>query len=288
MACCFLPLLTNAQRKADGLKALSGNRIRIVSYNLLFEKKEPVLAAQQWKSRVEVVKSMFHKNTFDIIGTQEALTFQVNDLLKTGEYGRVGGDLGTGGSDYPYAENEALFYRKSRFEVLESGNIWFSLTPDRPGTFAWDAKYPRMCTWGKFKEKRTGKVFYVFNSHFHLESPVSRLESARIVLAKVEEVAANYPVFCTGDFNSERNSESLQTLLNDGILHDSRHRAKQVFGAEGTYHGFNTKRIPDARIDFILTSDRIKVLRYGVLDEELTTGKFGSDHLPVVVDAIIP
>lgn len=269
------------------MPALSGNGIRIVSYNLLFEKSLPKQEEQRWSRRVNEVKRLFTKCNFDIIGTQEALTFQVNQIIQFNDFGRLGGDLPTGGSDIPTYENEALFYRKSRFDVLDSGNIWFSLTPDKPGSYGWDATYARMCTWGKFKEKTTGKIFYVFNSHFHVEATKSRLESAKIVLTKAKEVAGEYPVFCTGDLNATIDSDALQTLLGDGTLSDSWEIAATKSGPLGTYHGFNTTATPTNRIDYVLVSDKIEVKSYQVIDEELKTGAFGSDHLPVVVDAIM-
>lgn len=278
-------------KNSKTMPALSGNEIRIVSYNLLFERTVPSKEEQQWSNRVVQVKRLFTECNFDIIGTQEALTFQVDNVLELSEFGRLGGDIGTGGLDRPMNENEALFYRKSRFEVLDSGNIWFSLTPDKPGSYGWDATYPRMCTWGKFKEKTTGKIFYVYNSHFHVSSPLSRVESAKIIMSKIKEVKDEYPVFCTGDFNDIANSEALQIFLSDGTLLDSREVAKEKIGSLGTFHGFSasytTKTTPSKRIDFVLATDKVEIKKYEVVDEELDTHAYGSDHMPVVVDAVL-
>jgi len=266
------------------LPVLSGDEIRVVSYNLLFEKSTPSNTTQQWSNRIKVVKDYFRNGSFDIIGTQEAVTFQVNQIINEMEdYGKIGVSLNEPNGD-DLSENAAIFYKKSRFEIIESGNFWFSLTPDR-SSYAWDATYPRMCTWGKFREKSTEKEFYVFNAHFWVSSFVQApIEAAKILLTRVKEVADNYPVICTGDFNHIVSSEPMQILLRESFLHDSRQLAQERIGPVGTYHGFNAEATPATRIDYVLTNDQASPMIYRVLDQELNTRKFGSDHLPVVVD----
>ena len=265
------------------LSTLTSDSIRVVSYNLLFEKSVPNVESEKWVNRKINVERLFTACNFDIIGSQEALTYQVDDLLSAlDDYGKLGVDLW--GSDSSSNENEALFYRKSRFDVLDHGDFWYSITPDKAGSYSWDATYPRKCTWGKFKEKVTGKVFYVFNSQFHVDASQSRIESAKLLLEKVKSVAGDYPVICTGDLNSDSSSEAVQILLNDGTLSDSRAIATSISGCYGTYHGFDLSKTPTARIDYVLVTKDISVGPYRVIDEELSTGQFGSDHLPVVVD----
>lgn len=265
------------------LPALEGKSIRIVSHNLLFEYTMPQQENRRWSNRVKEVKRLYSACNFDIIGTQEALGFQVNQLLESGEFAKIGINQ-MGKEEGLKDENEAIFYRKSRFEVLESGNFWYSKTPDVPASWSWDADHTRMCTWGKFKEKSTGVIFYVFNSHFHYNAVQSRNESAKMLLERVRSVAGNYPVFCTGDLNATVDTEAIQTLVNSGVVFDSRERAAVVNGPTGSYHGFNLSIKPTSRIDHVLVTDDITVDHYCIIDEELTTGHFLSDHLPVVVD----
>lgn len=182
---------------------LSGDEFRVVSYNLLFEYSVPSIEAQQWSRRFEVVKQMFNEGSFDIVGTQEALTFQVNQIAEMGDYGRIGGDLATSGTDNLRTENVA--------------------------------------------------VFYIFNSHFHAGDFLqSRIESAKIVLARVKEIAGDYPVFSVGDFNDIVSSEPLQVLLGENVLYDTYTLAKEKTGSIGTFHGFSTGQAPVNRINYVL------------------------------------
>lgn len=270
------------------LPPLSGDSLRIASYNLLFEKTVPLVNSQKWAARRVQVERLFRACHLDVVGTQEALTRQVNDLLAAlPDYARLGTDLW--GVFSAGNENEALFYNRKRLKVLESGEFWYSTAPDKAGSYSWGATYPRMCIWGKFQEKSTGKIFFVFNSHFHVDFPQSRLESAKLLLSKVvSRLSEGYPVICTGDFNSDDRSAALQTLLKSGYLFDTKALAASHSGCTGTYHGFDLSKMPSVVLDHIFVTKGVTVGAYRVVDEELQTGKFGSDHLPVITDVKLP
>lgn len=259
--------------------------LRVASFNLLFERNPPEQTDRQWINRRNRVLRIFHSYRLDIIGTQEALSYQINDLLADGDFDRVGGDLPRGEKSTGRAENEAIFYRKARFEVLEEGNFWFSETPDKPGSHSWGTTYPRMCSYGKFRDKKSGCIFYVFNAHFHVDNETSRMEAAKILLSKIKSVSKTYPVFCTGDLNGIDSTPPIQYLLNDGTMTDSRIVSPSISGPTGTYHGFNIKESPKYRIDYILTNDKINVKSYRVADDDMKGNGFASDHLPVIITA---
>ncbi|MDD4515337.1 endonuclease/exonuclease/phosphatase family protein [Massilibacteroides sp.] len=290
--CCF----SSADMSVDPSNLIEGRNaftpllddsVRVVSYNLLFEKSVPVEDERKWENRIKTIEKYVSKMDCDIIGTQEALTFQINDLLKSLKgYKKLGLDLG-GHTNDSRAENAALFYKTDKLEVLESGDFWYSKTPNVPGSNSWNSGYPRKCTWAKFKVKTTGTVFFVFNSHFYVfeEGHEAKTQCAIILEAKIKELAGEYPVICTGDFNSTPGSATLALLLNNQLLKDSRALSPKVSGPEGTFHGFSDQAT--VRLDYVLVNEKVDVLNYRVLDDELVDGQFGSDHLPVVVDLVI-
>jgi len=260
----------------------------IVSFNMLFEYKKPTDPAQQWVNRKEVALEFFDKYDFDIVGAQELLTWQTEDIIASGKYGRVGSDLAGTRNPGAGTENEAIFYKVSRFELLEEGDFWYSETPEKPASHSWGTGHPRKCTWGKFKDKNTGKIFFVFNSHFHYNVELARTKSAEMLLERVKKVAGDYPVFITGDLNCNFESQAIKTLLaEDSPLKDSKTLTKKVEGPKGTWNGFKT--YPEAEkhntakdcIDWILVNKFVKVKSYKVIDEQAKTGKWASDHMPV-------
>ena len=276
-----------SKEETSTLPALAGNDVRIVSYNLLFEKSLPSDESQRWSNRIKNVENIFNSYNSDIIGSQEACTWQVNMLLRDGNFARLGTDL-AGGTEKPYNENEALFYRVSRFDVLDSGQFWFSTTPDKAGSYSWDATYARACVWGLFKEKTSGKKFYVFNVHLHTGFPVAVIEEVKLLASKIQEINSdNLPLVCTGDFNSTPDTDQIKLLLSYGILKDSHDVAASRSGGDITYHGFSTDPTYGWRIDYVFVNDLVSVGTYRVVDEERTTQKWGSDHFPVVVDVTL-
>ena len=276
------------ESSSEKAPALTGNCVRICSYNMLFEKTTPVEASQRWVNREKVVTGIMNDYNIDIVGSQEALSWQVNSILKHGKYGKIGVDI-AGKTNALKNENDAIFYLKSRFEVVKDGQFWYSLTPDKPNTWAWDATYSRACTWGLFKEISTGAGFYVFNTHVHHpnDNPVAHMEEVKMLVRMSEEInSEGLPMFYTGDFNSTPDRSGILYIESNGMS-DSRSVATEVFGRSNTYHGFNTDRNYGWRLDYIFVNSRVKVDVYRCEDSELMTRKWGSDHHPVMIDAEI-
>ena len=114
--------------------------------------------------------------------------------------------IGAGRDDGEDAgEHSAIFYKTSRFDLLDKGNFWFSETPDVPGK-GWDATCcNRICSWGKFRDKESGQGVLFFNSHYDHQGKVARRESSKLLIARIKQIAGtDATVFATGDFNAVR------------------------------------------------------------------------------------
>ena len=166
-----------------------------------------------WPNRKEMVKGLIRFHDFDIFGTQEGFKHQLDNILELGNYAYIGAGRDDGKEA---GEHSAIFYKKDRFEVLDKGNFWFSETPDVPGK-GWDAVCcNRICSWGKFKDKISGQVFFFFNSHYDHQGKVARRESSHLLLKKIREIAGEKAiVFATGDFNAVPTNRSLRWLPTD-------------------------------------------------------------------------
>ena len=164
------------------------------------------------------------------------------------------------------------------------GNFWFSETPDVPGK-GWDATCcNRICSWGKFRDKESGKVFYFFNSHYDHQGKVARRESSKLLIARIKQIAGtDATVFATGDFNAVPTDEPMVTLASDGLLLDSYDLSEQPrYGTEGTYNSFKTDSEMMNRIDYIWVTKGTKVKKYAVLND-MQYGRFPSDHFPGMI-----
>jgi endonuclease/exonuclease/phosphatase family metal-dependent hydrolase len=254
--------------------------IRVGTYNLRMD--TPNDKEDAWPNRKEKVKSLLLFHEIEIFGTQEGFKHQLDGILEINKFAYVG----VGRDDGEDAgEHSAIIYDKNRFKVLEKGNFWYSETPEIPGK-GWDAVCcNRICSWAKFKDAVSGKEFYFFNSHYDHQGQVARLESSKLLLARMKKIAGNSTFFCTGDFNATPESEPIQVLYNDGLLIDSRNVSKQPpYGSEGTYNNFKIDSQMKSRIDYIFVSKNVTVNKYGVLNDS-QYGRVPSDHFPVVIDA---
>ncbi len=262
----------------SGIFAQNKCKMNVSTFNLRLD--TPSDSLNSWSHRKEMVKSLIRFHDFDIFGTQEGFKHQLDGILKLGNYAYTGAGRDDGKDA---GEHSAIFYKVNRFELLDSGNFWYSETPAVPSK-GWDATCcNRICSWGKFREKKSGREFYFFNSHFDHQGKVARHNSSLLLLAKIKEIAGNLPVFCTGDFNATPDDDPIQVIYKDGKLRDSYQITKEPpYGTLGTFNNFDLHSPCSERIDYIWVTDGIVVRKYGVLNEQ-QYGRFPSDHFPVMV-----
>jgi endonuclease/exonuclease/phosphatase family metal-dependent hydrolase len=231
-----------------------------------------------------MVKGLIRFHDLDIIGTQEGFKHQLDDILELNNYTYVGGGRDDGKDA---GEHSAIIYKKDRLELLDNGDFWYSETPEVPGK-GWDATCcNRICSWAKFKDKSSGKKFFVFNSHYDHQGKVARKNSSLLLLEKIDLIAGDNPTFVTGDFNATPDDEPIQTIYNAGKLNDSYLVTEEPpYGTVGTFNAYNLNNPMKSRIDYIWVTQGITVKKYGVLNE-LPYGKFPSDHFPVMIHAIM-
>ena len=232
------------------------------SYNIRYKNAQDSLRGDLWTKRCQVICDQVNFMSPDIFGAQEVLYPQLQDMLR----GLDGYDyIGVGRDDGKQAgEYAAIFYKKNRVRLLSQGNFWLSETPERPG-LGWDAACIRICTWGKFKNLRTKKKFYYFNLHMDHVGIQARREAAKLVVARIKEIAKGAPVVLTGDFNVDQYDEIYRIFTDSGVLKDSYVSARLRFAENGTFNSFKSDLFTKSRIDHIFVSPKTRVEAYGVL-----------------------
>lgn len=275
----FLCLLLTLFAAPSAFARKSSAPLRVATYNIRMNTAGDKENA--WPNRAAEVRALINFHRFDIFGTQEGFIGQLKDLLELPGFAYVGVGRDDGKEE---GEHSAIFYRKDRFEVLQHGDFWFSLTPEEP-SFGWDAKIRRICSWAEFKDKESGKRFFVFNSHFDHQGPIARKESAKLLIQKIKTIAGKRPFFCTGDFNAVPTDEPIR-ILYEKFSDSYKVSENPPYGPEGTSNGFKHDSPLNNRIDYIFVNPSIRVLRYGVLSDS-KNNRYPSDHLPVVIDAVV-
>ncbi len=265
----------------------SENFLRVMTFNIRFD--NPADGENAWANREEFVASTIRLHQADVIGVQEALKHQIEDLTdQLPEMSWVGkGRNKDGGGEY-----SAILYSSERLEMLQHDTFWLSETPDIPGSQSWDAMLPRIATWAKFRDVETNKEFLVLNTHFDHRGPKARVESARQIMDTVSDIADGNPIIVMGDLNTTENDEPY-SVLSENSLPDGRklldgfyHSKYGHHGPLSTWTGF-TNIVPDRRIDYIFVSEDIAVRQHAALADQ-SEGRFPSDHLPVLAEIELP
>jgi len=249
----------------------------VMTYNIRLDVASD--ADNDWNHRNHFLTDQLAYYAPAIFGIQEALPHQVMDIqLALSSYNHIG--IGREGENQ--GEASSIFYQSSRFTVQHETTFWLSPTPDVMSK-GWDAACLRVCTFGLFTQLKTGKQFWVFNTHLDHMSEAAKTNGLELILAKIKVVNTNnYPVILMGDFNSTPNHLRIQNLKNS--LNDARDFSEtKPFGPAGTFNGFAHDKPVTNLIDYVFVSKSgIDVKKYAVLSDAINN-RYPSDHLPVFV-----
>jgi endonuclease/exonuclease/phosphatase family metal-dependent hydrolase len=262
------------------LLSASAQTISVMTYNIRLDTKSD--GVNHWPLRTTKVYDLIKKYDPDIFGVQEALSNQMEDLLKNlPEYAFVGVGRDDGKTKGEYS---AIFYKKGKFRIHKQNTFWLSETPEVPGSKSWDAAITRVATWAQLEELKSKRKFLFVNTHFDHIGQVAREKSAELIKVKVSELKKKLPVIITGDFNSEPMDPPYLTMTNGKILvvKDSR----PATSTQGTFCSFGVNTMPCKTIDYIFHSVEWTATEYQVVQDN-DGAYYPSDHLPVIVKLAI-
>jgi len=248
----------------------------VMTFNLRYASPKP---PNSWPERRPVMRDCIRRVAPDLIGTQEGLYEQLKDLaadLPEYEWIGLGRDGGSRG------EFMAVFYRRDRFEPLEYDHFGLSDTPDVVGSSTWGNANRRMVTWVRFRERRSGRGFYFWNTHLDHAVELARQKGAALIVERAGRLKTDLPLVMTGDFNAAAGaSRSYEILVKEGGFADMWLLARErVNGKFNTFHGYKTPVEDGSRIDWILgrgpvTADKAEIVTCS------EKGQYPSDHFPV-------
>lgn len=254
----------------------NGHALNVASFNIRYD--NPGDGVNAWPNRREWVRELLDYHDLEIVGLQEALARQL-EYLAQGRFASVGVGRDDGKKAGEFAP---ILYDQRRFERLRDETFWLSETPEKPSK-GWDASLPRICTWAQFRDRVSGRVFFVFNTHFDHWGTVAREKSAELLLKQTEAIAGPAPFFLTGDFNLNPDTAPVRSL--SAALRNARDLSEaKPYGPTGTFNGFDFQDPPDGPIDYIFVNRPVRVLKYAVLPDNWDH-RYPSDHLPVAIRA---
>lgn len=270
--------------------------LRVMSFNIRYGTAQD--GENCWENRREMVFDVIRRQRPDVIGLQEALRFQLDEMRAAlPGYEEIGVERDDGREKGEYS---GILYRSDRLKLLESGNFWYSDTPEVPGSKHWGNTLPRLCSWGHFVLKEhPNRAFYHYNTHFDHISQPSRINSARLLAARIGTRPHPDPVIVTGDFNVGEDNPVITYLTGRSAtstgpgdeapsprLVDTFRALHRDAREVGTFNGFEGKRT-GAKIDYIFMSRGVEALEAEILRDS-REGRYPSDHFPIIAEVRIP
>ena len=256
-------------------------KMRVLTFNIRYSRG--IDGINTWPHRRSLVYDLIHTLQPDIIGFQEPLQDQMDDLIEmlTG-YRYVGVAREDGKKEGEY---NPIFYRES-YQTESSDTFWLSDTPDTPNR-TWEGQ-TRICTWVRFSKPAQ---FALMNTHLEYCSLATQMKSASLIISKTGELFDKAPVILTGDFNLCPGTPPHELL--GSIFVDTYYRVNGQSGCgRVTFHGFTGKvtlsQFPPGtspcRIDYIWLKGAIDPLTCSIITDNPGAGVYPSDHWPVVAD----
>ncbi len=257
--------------------------VRVMSFNIRYGTARD--GDNAWPHRRQAVFGVIRDFGPDILGTQETLAFQLDELLEAfPSFAAVAAGRDDGREA---GEMAAVLYDRDRFEPLDSGHLWLSETPAVPGSRGWDAALPRIATWVKLRDQTVPQdaPILFLNAHFDHVGERARLESARLIRRSLATLGVGCRLVVTGDFNAAEASPPYAALFADAeagtkLLDTLRVAVPQATGPEGTFNGFVPSNTAGERIDWIGCSADWRVVAASI-DHTVVAGRTPSDHWPV-------
>lgn len=260
---------------------LSAFEIDAVAFNIRFD--NPKDGENAWPNRKEMVGKWIESESPDVIGLQEALRHQINDIKKVAtaysEYG-VGRDDGKS-----RGEHCTILYLKKRFTLdkKDCGTFWFSDTPEKIASKSWGNEIPRICTWARLIHKKTGKGFYLYNVHYDHQSQSSRIRASNLIIERISNrKQSNEPIILMGDFNAAEKNPAITVFKEEPLkLVDTFRVVKPDEKMVKTFHGFRGGSFMGGKIDHVFILPKTAKVRSAEIVRFNKDKRYLSDHYPV-------
>ena len=288
MASCQL-----ARPTSEAADAPASATLEVMSFNIRYGTAND--GDNRWELRRELVIERMQAAAPEVLGLQEALAFQLDEIsaaLPNYAIEAAGRDDGKRGG-----EHTAILFDATRFERLDGATFWLAPDPKQPGAVAWGANLPRTCTWVQLRERATGAAWFVFNTHWDHQSQESRARSGWLIRDMIQELTGGSRAVLLGDFNAAEDNPAIVRLRGDDptrppigggdlVLVDTLRQVQGDRALGGTFNGWQNAQ-PERRIDYVFATPDITITK-AAIDLTQVQSHWPSDHCPVLATLSIP
>jgi len=272
MSGCSEPHGSADPHRGDETSAGGDTLVSVMTFNIRYD--NPSDGIDSWEKRSRWVGSLIDSSGAAVVGLQEALRHQIDQIVEVAprfSWVGVGRDDGKDAGEF-----SPILYDSAQVRLLDWQSRWLSEAPDSIGSVGWDASMTRIATLATFFVIGSGDTLRVVNAHFDHLGEIAREESARMVAHWSSKSS-----IVMGDFNFEPNSNPYRVITTEKQLKDTAPEFGE--GLIGTFRTFDPLSDTSRRIDYVFHGPGIEVLSYEVLSP-IRNGRFPSDHLPVIAE----
>jgi endonuclease/exonuclease/phosphatase family metal-dependent hydrolase len=253
--------------------------IRVLTWNILHGTESGMPWTRYgWPIRKKAIEAALAGTKPDILCVQEALEGQgtfLAALLPGHRRVGVGRDDGRSAGEHCF-----ISFDHTRFEELGGGTFWLEEPADAPPGGELRLGPKRICTWARLRDRQTGRAFRVYNTHQYLTER-ARVESVRIILARIELGDPSDAVLVAGDFNAPPETRDRRLFEAASLISSARGAGVSSESPTYQFYGIHMRRLDD-----ILVNPRWHVVNQFVVDLK-PENTFPSDHFGVMADLMI-
>jgi endonuclease/exonuclease/phosphatase family metal-dependent hydrolase len=287
LALLILGLLTWNARAGTVPQRVEG-ALRVVTLNTHYilldgEDTDPWSVAG-WHRRRDAMAQVLASLDADLIAFQEMESFRRGDdgsvnlardyiLAALTDFA-----LAASGDWRRFPSTQPILYRRDRLDLLDQGWFFFSDTPHVIYSRTFDGSYPAFASWAWFRDRQTGEGLRVVNVHFDFRSGDNRLQSARLVAARIAPwLDAGQHVLLAGDLNAFAGRPTTRVLTNAGLI---------LTPARGSTFHFNRGLNLFGAIDHVLHDCASRLTDRPVAVRRRLGEQWPSDHYPVLAQIL--
>ena len=255
--------------------------IKAMSFNIRYGTAND--GDNSWTFRKDLVFDLIRDENCDFVGLQESMQFQIDEIMEAiPGYHYVGRSREL---DPKKGESTPILYKSDSWKLLDSQTLWLSESPEVPASKSWDAALPRIFTWAKFENNQSTDRIVVYNTHFDHMGHEAREESAKIIVAHMQNHFANDRILLLGDLNASEADLPITYLTKNEtypMIDPYRTIHPEKSDRDVTFYGWKVPPPGEGnKIDYIFINGGLQTIDCYVNDYNLD-GRFPSDHLPVI------
>jgi endonuclease/exonuclease/phosphatase family metal-dependent hydrolase len=264
------------------MSPINPDEIKVVTFNIRYGAADD--GSNSWTYRKKVLFDFIRDENADFLGLQEAMMFQIEDILQACTAYRYVGR--TREADSTSGEATPILYKEKMYDLIGQGSLWLSDTPEVPASKSWDSSLPRIFTWAQFRRKKDSRDLIVYNTHFDHLGDTARIESSKLIVDHMIHHFKDRNIILLGDFNALEESAPIRNLTeneNLRLLDAYRRLHPERKERDMTFYGWNEHlEGTGGRIDYVFYTGSLEPEEAFVSDYH-ENDHYPSDHMPVVV-----